>query len=118
MLRTQQIKIKKGHKMYPYFDDISFKAKNLYNVGNFYLRQCLTGLKKDAEDLTPQVVGSSYIKSYVNEELRQDSNTRNMIINIEEIIEELSAAMTLEPGDIISTGTPDGVGMGYNPLNF
>lgn len=53
MLRTQQIKIKKGHKMYPYFDDISFKAKNLYNVGNFYLRQCLTGLKKDAEDLTP-----------------------------------------------------------------
>lgn len=64
------------------------------------------------------MVGSSYIKSYVNEELRQDSNTRNMIINIEEIIEELSAAMTLEPGDIISTGTPDGVGMGYNPRKF
>lgn len=53
MLRTQQIKIKKGHKMYPYFDDISFKTKNLYNIGNFYIRQCLTGLKKDAKNLTP-----------------------------------------------------------------
>ena len=56
MLRAQQIKIKKGHKMYQYFDDISFKAKNLYNVGNFYIRQCLTGLKKDAKDLTPNEV--------------------------------------------------------------
>lgn len=58
------------------------------------------------------------IKSYVNGELRQDSNTSNMIIKIEEIIEELSSAMTLEPGDIISTGTPDGVGLGYTPPNF
>ena len=53
MLRTQQIKIKKGHKMYSYFDEISFQSKNLYNVGNFYIRQCLTGLKKDAKNLTP-----------------------------------------------------------------
>lgn len=55
------------------------------------------------------------IKSYVNGELRQNSNTKNMIIKVEEIIEELSSGMTLEPGDIISTGTPEGVGMGYNP---
>lgn len=58
------------------------------------------------------------IRSYVNKELRQDSNTCNMIINLEEIIEELSSAMTLEPGDIISTGTPHGVGLGYNPPKF
>ena len=58
------------------------------------------------------------IQSYVNDELRQNSNTSNMIIKIEEIIEELSSGMTLEPGDIISTGTPEGVGMGYKPAKF
>lgn len=52
IMRTQKIKIKKGHRMYPYFDDLCFKSKNLYNVGNFYVRQCLTGLKKDEKDLT------------------------------------------------------------------
>lgn len=58
------------------------------------------------------------IKSYVNDELRQNSNTSNMIIKIEEIIEELSSGMTLESGDIISTGTPEGVGAGYTPPKF
>lgn len=58
------------------------------------------------------------IKSYVNDELRQNSNTNKMIIKIEEIIEELSSGMTLEAGDIISTGTPEGVGMGYKPPKF
>ncbi|HHX59292.1 MAG TPA: fumarylacetoacetate hydrolase family protein [Epulopiscium sp.] len=62
--------------------------------------------------------GNLAIKSYVNDELRQNSNTNNMIIKIEEIIEELSSGMTLEPGDIISTGTPEGVGMGYKPPRF
>lgn len=58
------------------------------------------------------------IRSYVNDELRQNSNTKKMIIKIEEIIEELSSGMTLEAGDIISTGTPEGVGMGYKPPKF
>lgn len=58
------------------------------------------------------------IKSYVNGELRQNSTTKNMIMNVEEVIEELSRTMTLEAGDIITTGTPDGVGMGYNPPKF
>lgn len=58
------------------------------------------------------------IRAYVNDELRQDSNTKHMIIRIEEIIEELSSGMTLEPGDIISTGTPEGVGMGFKPPKF
>jgi len=52
VLRTQKIKIKKGNKMYKYFDKICFNAKNLYNIGNFYIRQCLTGLKKDDKDIT------------------------------------------------------------------
>jgi len=62
--------------------------------------------------------GNLVIQSYVNGELRQNSNTSHMIIKVEEIIEELSSAMTLEPGDIISTGTPEGVGAGYNPPKF
>lgn len=59
--------------------------------------------------------GNLDIRSYVNDELRQNSNTEHMIIKIEEMIEELSSGMTLEPGDIISTGTPEGVGMGFKP---
>lgn len=58
------------------------------------------------------------ISSKVNEEKRQDSNTKYMIKSIEDIIVELSSCMTLEPGDIISTGTPSGVGMGFKPPKF
>lgn len=51
----------------------------------------------------------------VNGEKLQNSNTKELIFNIPHLIEYLSAIMTLEPGDIISTGTPAGVGLGYNP---
>ena len=50
------------------------------------------------------------IRLWVNEEIRQDSNTRFMIFGIGEIIEYISSYMTLEAGDIIATGTPEGVG--------
>ena len=45
----------------------------------------------------------------VNGEVRQSSNTKNMIFTISEIIEFISSVMTLEPGDLIMTGTPEGV---------
>ncbi len=50
------------------------------------------------------------IKTWVNDELRQDGNTKEMIFKIPDIIHKISMVMTLEPGDIISTGTPAGVG--------
>ena len=50
------------------------------------------------------------IKAFVNGELRQDGNTRDMIFSIGELIEFISGIMTLLPGDVILTGTPDGVG--------
>jgi len=50
------------------------------------------------------------IRSYVNGELRQNSNTSFMIFDVSTIFEFVSHVMTLEPGDIISTGTPDGIG--------
>jgi len=55
---------------------------------------------------------------HVNGGLRQQSNTRMLIADIPTIISELSQGMTLEPGDIIATGTPSGVGMGFNPPKY
>ena len=58
------------------------------------------------------------VRSYVNNEKRQDSNTRFFLTDLPQIIEDLSRGMTLEPGDIIATGTPAGVGMGFRPPRF
>lgn len=59
--------------------------------------------------------GKLKIQCRVNGELRQDSNTSNLVFDIPYIISDLSQGMTLKPGDIILTGTPSGVGMGYDP---
>lgn len=55
------------------------------------------------------------IKTWVNGELRQDSNTSHLVFDCYEQIETLTAAFTLEPGDLIVTGTPSGVGIGFDP---
>lgn len=49
-------------------------------------------------------------KLYVNGAMRQDANTRDLIVGVEELIELISSVLTLQPGDIIATGTPEGVG--------
>ncbi|WNF36283.1 fumarylacetoacetate hydrolase family protein [Bacillaceae bacterium IKA-2] len=54
------------------------------------------------------------IKTWLNEELRQDSNTSDMIFNCHEVVSYASKHMTLKPGDIILTGTPEGVIVGYS----
>jgi 2-keto-4-pentenoate hydratase/2-oxohepta-3-ene-1,7-dioic acid hydratase in catechol pathway len=51
------------------------------------------------------------LKSFVNGEPRQDSNTRDMIFSVAALIRDLSQYMTLEPGDIVNTGTPEGVAL-------
>jgi len=58
------------------------------------------------------------IKSYINGELRQNSNTSQLIFDIPTIISDLSSGITLYPGDIILTGTPAGVGAGFNPPKY
>ena len=55
------------------------------------------------------------LKLFVNGALRQDSNTREMIHSVASQIAYLSTAFTLEPGDLLATGTPDGVGMAMKP---
>ena len=51
------------------------------------------------------------LRSFVNGEARQDSSTRDMIFGVEELVYDLSQYMELEPGDLIITGTPEGVGL-------
>lgn len=58
------------------------------------------------------------IKTKVNDEIRQDGHTKDMIFSIEHIISTISQGTTLEPGDIIATGTPAGVGKGFKPPKF
>lgn len=58
------------------------------------------------------------IQCRINGELRQNSNTKNMIFDIPYIISDLSRGLTLKAGDIICTGTPSGVGMGFEPPIF
>ncbi len=54
------------------------------------------------------------IKTEVNQEVRQNSNTKNLIFNCFELVEHLSTSFTLEPGDLILSGTPGGVGVADN----
>jgi 2-keto-4-pentenoate hydratase/2-oxohepta-3-ene-1,7-dioic acid hydratase in catechol pathway len=58
------------------------------------------------------------LRAYVNGERRQSSNTSGMIANLWQQIAYLSTAFTLEPGDLIATGTPEGVGVGMDPPVF
>jgi 2-keto-4-pentenoate hydratase/2-oxohepta-3-ene-1,7-dioic acid hydratase in catechol pathway len=55
------------------------------------------------------------IRTWVNGELRQDGNTHNLIFDVPAIIAFLTQQLTLEPGDLIATGTPAGVGLGMKP---
>jgi 2-keto-4-pentenoate hydratase/2-oxohepta-3-ene-1,7-dioic acid hydratase in catechol pathway len=70
----------------------------------------VTADEVDATDLT--------VKCWINGELRQNARTRDLIFDIPTIIATLSAGMTLQPGDVIATGTPAGVGIGFSPPRF
>lgn len=70
----------------------------------------VTSDEVDPENLT--------VKCWVNDELRQDANTRDLIFDIPTLIATISAGITLQPGDVIATGTPVGVGIGFTPPKF
>jgi 2-keto-4-pentenoate hydratase/2-oxohepta-3-ene-1,7-dioic acid hydratase in catechol pathway len=55
------------------------------------------------------------LRTWVNDELRQDSNTKELIFDCFTLVEHFSTAFTLEPGDIVATGTPSGVGIAMKP---
>jgi 2-keto-4-pentenoate hydratase/2-oxohepta-3-ene-1,7-dioic acid hydratase in catechol pathway len=58
------------------------------------------------------------IRCWVNDELRQDANTGDLIFDVPTLIETISAGITLYPGDVIATGTPKGVGVGFDPPRY
>lgn len=58
------------------------------------------------------------LRCWVNGELRQSANTRDFIFDIPAVIEAISAGITLLPGDLIATGTPAGVGIGFDPPRY
>ena len=106
---------------YSVFNDVTARAVQRNHV------QWLKGKSLDGYTVMgPAIVHKSQLPfpleldltCHVNGELRQQSNTRLLIADIPTIISELSQGMTLEPGDIIATGTPAGVGMGFNPPKY
>lgn len=106
---------------YTILNDVS--ARNVQNRHNqWYFGKSLEGfcpmgpcvLTADSVEYPPRLG----IRSYVNGELRQDSNTDKLIFGIDHIVSELSSGMCLKAGTIISTGTPSGVGMGFDPPRF
>ncbi len=58
------------------------------------------------------------IRCWINGELRQNANTRDLIFDVPTIIATISAGVTLRPGDVIATGTPAGVGIGFSPPKY
>ena len=71
--------------------------------------------------VTPDEVGDPHdlaLKTTVNGEVRQDSNTKHLVFDCYDQIATLTAAFTLEPGDLIVTGTPSGVGIGFKPHKY
>ncbi len=69
-----------------------------------------------ADEVGP--VGKLRVRTEVNGELRQDAAVRDLIFDIPTLIKALSDVITLMPGDIIATGTPAGVGIGFDPPRF
>ena len=106
---------------YSIINDVSARNVQLKHQ-QWYLGKSLDGYTP----MGPCIVTADELKNadnlgigcYVNDEMRQKSNTRFMITSVEEAIVELSQGMTLKKGTIIATGTPGGVGMGMNPPQF
>ena len=70
---------------------------------------------------TPDEVGDPgglRLRTWVNDELRQDASTADLIFGIDELVGFLAETQTLSPGDLILTGTPDGVGVAMDPPRF
>ena len=63
-------------------------------------------------------LASTGVRCWINGELRQDANTADLIFDVPTLIETISQGITLVPGDIIATGTPAGVGIGYKPPKY
>ncbi len=106
---------------YTVINDVSARDIQRHHGGQWFRGKSLDGtcpmgpwiLTADEAD-----AGNLRIMCRVNEVVKQDSNTSFMYFKLPRIIAELSAGLTLEAGDVISTGTPSGVGAGRTPPEF
>ena len=103
-------------------NDVSERDFQLHRSGQFTKgKSCDTfgpvgpWLVTPDEIADPQNVG---LRILVNGEVMQDGNTRDMVFPMAEAIAHLSHFMSFQPGDIIATGTPAGVGMGMKPPRY
>ncbi len=96
--------------------DFQFKDKQ-WTRGKSFDTFAPTGPCIVTRDELPDT-GNLQIRTWVNEQLRQNGTTHDMLFNIPQIIYHLSRVMTLEPCDIIATGTPSGVGMAMKPQTW
>lgn len=96
--------------------DIQAKHQQ-YFLGKSLTGSCPIGPYIVTKDEIPQSQNLSIVTK-VNDEIRQNGNTENMIRRVDELIAEVSKYVALEPGDILLTGTPAGVGKGFTPPKF
>jgi 2-keto-4-pentenoate hydratase/2-oxohepta-3-ene-1,7-dioic acid hydratase in catechol pathway len=122
--RCRHVPVDKAHQVIA-----GFTIANDVSVRDWQIRSSTFTLGKSFDThgpLGPWLVTSDEIsdphnldiKTWIDDELRQNSNTRHMIFNCYEMIAYLSQAMTLEPGDVIATGTPAGVGVKMKPRGY
>ncbi|MGZ8192160.1 MAG: fumarylacetoacetate hydrolase family protein [Methylobacter sp.] len=122
--RCRHVPVDKAHQVIA-----GFTIANDVSVRDWQFRSPTFTLGKSfdtAGPLGPWIVTSDEIndphnlnlKTWIDDDKRQDSNTRHMIFNCYEMVAYLSQAMTLEPGDIIATGTPGGVGVKMTPRGY
>ena len=88
-----------------------------YFLGKSLEGSCPMGPYLVTKDEIPKAQDLSIVTK-VNDEVRQNGNTEHMIRRVDDIIAEVSKYIALEPGDVILTGTPAGVGKGFNPPKF
>ncbi len=122
--RCRHVPLEKAHKViagYTIVNDVS--------VRDWQIRSPTFTLGKSFDThgpmgpwiVTADEIGNPHqleLSTWVDDERRQHSNTRHMIFNCFEMVAYLSQAMTLEPGDVISTGTPSGVGVKMKPRGY
>ena len=105
---------------YACFNDGSVRDWQSKSGGQFTLGKNFDGTGGFGPDIVtsdelPPGAAPLRIMTRVNGEVMQDSNTDDLIFDVPTLVHELSKVMTLDPGDIIITGTPSGVAMARNP---
>jgi 2,4-diketo-3-deoxy-L-fuconate hydrolase len=96
--------------------EVQFKAQQITLGKNFDTFCPIGPCVVTADELTDP--GRVRLRTYLNGELMQDGSTADWIFNLPKLLSFLSRVMTLEPGDVVSTGTPAGVGLFQHPPRF